>query len=61
MTKYGPKAQEKIKKVMKEYKKGALTSGGSGKKVKSHKQAVAIGIAEARAAGAKVPKPKKSS
>lgn len=54
--KYGPKAQKKIAKVMREYKRGTLRSGGSGKKVKSRSQAVAIGISEARKAGAKVPK-----
>lgn len=56
--KYSDKSQEKIGKVMKEYKEGKLKSG-SGKKVKSRKQAVAIGISEARKSGAKVP-PKKS-
>ncbi len=57
MTKYSKKAQEKIGKVMDEYKKGKLKSG-SGDKVKSHKQAVAIGISEARQEGLKVPKQK---
>lgn len=56
--KYSDKAQEKIGEVMDEYKDGKLKSGKSGKKVKSRKQAVAIGISEARKAGAKVP-PKK--
>ena len=56
MNKYGPKAQEKIDKVMHEYKEDELTIGRSGKKVTSRKQAVAIGISEARKAGAKVPK-----
>jgi hypothetical protein len=55
MNKYGPKAQEKIEKVMDEYKDGDLKSG-SGKKVTNRKQAVAIGIDEARRSGAKVPK-----
>lgn len=55
MPKYGPKAQKKIEKVMKEFKKGKLKSGGSGKKVTSRKQAIAIGLSEAREAGAKVP------
>jgi hypothetical protein len=55
MNKYGPKAQEKIEKVMDEYKHGDLKSG-SGKKVTNRKQAVAIGIDEARRSGAKVPK-----
>ena len=56
MAKYGKKAEEKIAKVMREHKKGTLRSGGSGKKVTSRKQAVAIAISEAREAGAKVPK-----
>jgi len=56
MAKYGKKAEEKITKVMREHKKGTLRSGGSGKKVTSRKQAVAIAISEAREAGAKVPK-----
>lgn len=51
MNKYGPKAQEKIHKVMEEYKAGNLKTGRSGKKVTDHKQAVAIGISEARKAG----------
>jgi len=55
MNKYGPKAQEKIEKTMKEFKEGKLKSGGSGKKVTSRKQAVAIGVSKARAAGHKVP------
>jgi hypothetical protein len=56
MAKYGKKAEQKIAKVMHEHKKGTLRSGGSGKKVTSRKQAVAIAISEAREAGAKVPK-----
>jgi hypothetical protein len=60
MTKYGPKAQKKIEKVMHEWKEGKLKSGRSGTKVKSQKQAVAIAISEAREAGGKVPKPKSS-
>lgn len=60
MNRYGPKAQKKVAKVMHEWKEGKLKSGRSGKKVKSQKQAVAIGISEARKAGAKVPRsPKK--
>lgn len=55
MAKYGKKAQEKISEVMHEYGKGKLKMGKSGKKVTSQKQAVAIGISEAREAGAKVP------
>ena len=54
--KYGKKAQSKVKKAMHERKHGTLTSGKSGKKVKSRKQAIAIGLSEARKAGAKVPK-----
>jgi hypothetical protein len=53
--KYSDKSQKKIEKVMKEYKEGKLKSGGSGKKVKNRKQAIAIGISEARKAGGKVP------
>jgi len=59
MPKYGPKAQEKVEKAVKEMKEGKLKSGQSGKKVTSQKQAVAIGLSEARKAGAKVPKEKK--
>lgn len=55
MNKYGPKAQQKISKVMREYDKGTLRSS-SGDKVQSRKQAVAIGISEARAKGYKTPK-----
>jgi Family of unknown function (DUF6496) len=56
--KYSKAAQRKVKKVMKERKRGTLKSGRSGKKVKSHKQAIAIGLSEARRAGKKVPKKK---
>lgn len=59
MAKYGEKAQDKVEKTMHERKKGELKTG-SGKKVTSRKQAIAIGLSEARKAGAKVP-PKKSS
>lgn len=58
--KYGPKAQEKVGKVMHEFKVGKLRSS-SGEKVKSRKQAVAIGLSEAKRAGAKVPPPPKKS
>jgi hypothetical protein len=58
MAKYGKKAQAKVAKVMHERKAGTLKSGGSGKKVTSRKQAIAIGLSEAREAGAKVPKKK---
>ena len=61
MNRYGPKAEKKIEKVMHEWKEGKLKSGRSGKKVKSRKQAVAIGISEARKAGAKVPKRRSNS
>lgn len=54
--KYGPKAEKKIGKVMHEWKHGKLKSGRSGKKMKSRKQAIAIGISEARKSGGKVPK-----
>src|ERR1035437_4798090 len=59
MSKYGPKAQKKISKVMHEFGEGKLKSGTSLKKVTSQKQAVAIGISEARREGDKVPKQKK--
>jgi hypothetical protein len=59
MAKYGKKAQKKVKKAMHERKKGTLKSG-SGKKVTSKKQAIAIGLSEARKAGGKVPKKKSS-
>lgn len=55
MTKYGPKASEKVEKAVHEMKEGTLKTG-SGKKVTSRKQAVAIGLSEAREAGGKVPK-----
>ena len=58
--KYSKAAEKKIAKVMREQKRGTLRSGGSGKKVTSRKQAIAIGISEARRAGAHVPpRPKK--
>jgi hypothetical protein len=59
MAKYSKKSQSKVKKTMHERKKGTLKSG-SGKKVKSKKQAIAIGLSEARKEGAKVPKKKAS-
>jgi len=61
MAKYGKTAQKKVKKAMRERKKGTLKSGRSGKKVTSKKQAIAIGLSEARKAGGKVPKKKSSS
>ena len=57
MPRYGKKASEKVEKAMHERKKGTLRSG-SGKKVKSKKQAIAIGLSEARRAGGKVPRKK---
>ena len=53
---YGKAASKKVAKVMRERKRGTLRSGRSGKKVTSRKQAIAIGLSEARRAGAKVPK-----
>ena len=58
-SKYGKKASEKVGKVMKELKAGKLKSGKYGKKITSRKQAIAIGLSEARAAGGKVPPPPK--
>jgi hypothetical protein len=60
MAKYGKKAGEKVERAMHEKKRGKLRSGRSGKKVTSRKQAIAIGLSEARASGAKVPKKKSS-
>ncbi len=59
--KYGKKAQAKVERAMHERKHGTLKSGRSGKKVTSRKQAIAIGLSEARQAGAKVPKKKGGS
>jgi hypothetical protein len=56
MAKYGKKAQRKVEKAMHERKRGTLRSGGSGRKVTSRKQAIAIGLSEARREGGKVPK-----
>jgi Family of unknown function (DUF6496) len=56
--KYSKKASAKVGRAMKKRKAGTLKSGRSGRKVKSRKQAIAIGLSEARAAGAKVPKKK---
>jgi hypothetical protein len=58
--KYGSTARKKVKRAMHEKKKGTLKSGRSGKKVTSRKQAIAIGLSEARKAGAKVPRKKSS-
>ena len=61
MAKYGRKAQEKVEKAMHERKRGTLRSGRSGKKVTSRKQAIAIGLAQARRAGGKVPRKRSPS
>jgi len=58
VARYGWKAQQKVKRAMHERKRGKLRSGRSGKRVKSRKQAIAIGLSEARRAGAKVPRRK---
>ena len=60
MAKYGKQASEKVEKAMHERKRGTLKSGRSGKKVTSKKQAIAIGLSEARRSGAKVPAKKSS-
>ncbi|GAA4308346.1 DUF6496 domain-containing protein [Compostibacter hankyongensis] len=56
MAKYSKKSGDKVEKALHEMKEGKLKSGGSGKKVTSRKQAIAIGLSEAREEGAKVPK-----
>jgi len=61
MANYSKGAQDKVKKAMHERKHGSLKSGGGGKKVKNRKQAIAIGLSEARKSGAKVPKKSFSS
>jgi hypothetical protein len=61
MAKYGKKASDKVERAMHERKHGTLRSGRSGKKVTSRKQAIAIGLSEARAAGAKVPRKRRRS
>ena len=60
MAKYGKKAQSKVKRAMHERKRGTLRSGRSGKRVTSRKQAIAIGLSEARRSGAKVPRKRTS-
>lgn len=61
MARYGKKSEESVKKAMHEYKEGTLKSGTSGKKVTNPRQAIAIGLSEARKAGDKVPPaPKKT-
>jgi hypothetical protein len=57
--KYGKKAEQKVERAMHERKRGTLRSGRSGKKVTSRKQAIAIGLSEARRSGAKVPRKRK--
>jgi hypothetical protein len=61
MAKYGKKAGKSVKRAMHKRKAGTLKSGRSGKKVKSRKQAIAIGLSEARKKGAKVPRKRSSS
>ena len=58
MARYGRKAKKSVKRAMHKRKKGTLKSGKSGKRVKSRKQAIAIGLSEARRKGAKVPRKK---
>jgi hypothetical protein len=58
--KYGKSSQRKVRRAMRERKKGTLRSGRSGKKVTSRKQAIAIGLSEARRAGARVPRKRAS-
>lgn len=60
MAKYGKAAQKKVARAMRERKHGTLKSGRSGRRVTSRKQAIAIGLSEARKAGAKVPRPRGS-
>jgi hypothetical protein len=60
MARYGRKAQSKVERAMHERKRGTLRSGRSGRKVTSRKQAIAIGLSEARRSGAKVPRRKGS-
>jgi topoisomerase IA-like protein len=61
MATYGKKAGDKVEKAMHEKKRGTLKSGGSGKKVTSKKQAIAIGLSEARKEGGKVPAKKSAA
>jgi hypothetical protein len=61
MARYGKKAGDKVEKAMRERNSGTLKSGRSGKKVTSRKQAIAIGLSEARKAGGKVPRQKARS
>jgi uncharacterized protein DUF6496 len=61
MARYGKKSRRKVKRAMHEMKRGKLKSGRSGKRVKSRKQAIAIGLSEARRSGGKVPRRRKKS
>ena len=61
MARYGQKARSKVKRALHKRKRGSLKSGRSGKRVKSRKQAIAIGLSEARRAGGKVPKRRRKS
>ena len=61
MANYDKKSQSKVGKVMDEFKSGELKSGNSGKTVKNRKQAIAIGLSEARKEGDKVPAAKKTA
>jgi hypothetical protein len=61
MAKYGRKASEKVERAMHERKRGTLKSGRSGKTVRSRKQAIAIGLSEARREGGKVPRKRSSA
>ena len=61
MARYGKKASQKVKQAMRKRKRGTLKSGRSGKKVTSRKQAIAIGLSQARRAGGKVPARKRES
>ena len=61
MAKYSKKTSKKVERAMRERKRGTLRSGRSGKKVTSRKQAIAIGLSEARRSGAKVPRKRSSS
>ena len=60
-TRYGRTAQKKVRRAMRKRKRGTLRSGRSGKKVTSRKQAIAIGLSEARREGGKVPKKRSKS
>ena len=61
MARYGRKARSKVKRALHKRKRGTLRSGRSGKRVTSRKQAIAIGLSEARRAGGKVPKRRRKS